>query len=151
MTVHYTYVHQAGVTPYLRLSCGCREEHKQVRGKLHATASDVNHVLSAWCALHVNDALSVKCLGCTVGQQLHQQHIREAVNQPLLTARVWLFPVLDTFVRGLPRTFRNTEAAPGSSISVQITGDAGGEWSLVRAGSGWELFEGRDPQAVCRV
>jgi uncharacterized protein (TIGR03083 family) len=82
---------------------------------------------------------------------LHQQHIREAVNRPLLTGHVWLFPALDTFMRGLPRTFCNTQAAPGTSLSVQITGEAGGEWSLVREGSDWELFEGRAPQAICRV
>jgi len=82
---------------------------------------------------------------------LHQQHIREAVNQPLLTERVWLFPVLDTFMRGLPRTYSKTKAAPGTSLSVQITGEAGGEWSLVRSDSGWELFAGRDLQAVSRV
>ena len=52
---------------------------------------------------------------------------------------------------GLPRTFRNTEAASGTSISVQITGEAGGEWSLVRQDSGWVLFESHNPQAVCRV
>ncbi len=82
---------------------------------------------------------------------LHQQHIREAVNQPLLTTRTWLFPTLDTFMRGLPHTFRNIETPPGTSVSVNICGEAGGEWSLVRKGPGWELFEGRDPQAVSRV
>jgi len=82
---------------------------------------------------------------------LHQQHIREAVSRPLLTARFWLLPVLNTFMLGLPRTFRNTEAASGTSISVQITGEAGGEWSLVRQDSGWVLFEGHNPQAICRV
>jgi hypothetical protein len=54
-------------------------------------------------------------------------------------------------LRGLPRTFRSAKAVLGTSISVQITGEAGGEWSLVRAGSGWELFEGREPHAACRV
>jgi uncharacterized protein (TIGR03083 family) len=82
---------------------------------------------------------------------LHQQHIRAAVGQPYLTARVWLTPVLDTFMRGLPRTFRSKDAASGTSISVQITGEAGGEWTLVKVGPSWELFVGRDPQAVCHV
>lgn len=41
---------------------------------------------------------------------LHQQHIREAVGRPLLTSRKWLFPVLDTFMRALPYTYRNIEA-----------------------------------------
>jgi hypothetical protein len=43
---------------------------------------------------------------------LHQQHIREAVGQPILTGRDFLFPVLDTFLRGLPRAYRGVEAQP---------------------------------------
>lgn len=82
---------------------------------------------------------------------LHQQHIREAVNQPLLTSRAWLSPVLDTFIRGLPRTFRNLEASNGTIVSVQITGESGGEWSLIRENTGWQLFVGHAPQAICRV
>ena len=82
---------------------------------------------------------------------LHQQHIREAVGKSLLTEREWLFPVLDTFMRGLPYAYRSLEARNGSSISVEIAGDAGGEWSLVREDLHWHLFVGRDPQANCRV
>lgn len=82
---------------------------------------------------------------------LHQQHIRDAINQPLLTTRAWLFPVLDTFMRGLPRTFRNLKAKNGTSVSVLITGESGGEWSLVRENFHWQLFVGRDPQATCIV
>jgi len=82
---------------------------------------------------------------------LHQQHLREAVNQPLLTARAWLSPVLDTFMRGLPRTFRNFKTKDGTRVSVEITGEAGGEWSLVSEGFHWHLFAGCDPQATCRV
>jgi hypothetical protein len=69
----------------------------------------------------------------------------------LLTGREWLYPVLDTFLRGLPRTYRNIETADGTSISVQITGASGGEWTLVREGDQWRLFEGDDPQAACLV
>jgi uncharacterized protein (TIGR03083 family) len=82
---------------------------------------------------------------------LHQQHIREAVGMPLLTEREWLFPVLDTFLRGLPHTYRNLKAENGTRISVQIVGEAGGAWSLVREGFHWQLYAGRDPQATCRV
>lgn len=82
---------------------------------------------------------------------LHQQHIREALGRPLLTDREWLYPVLDTFMRALPRTYRNLEAGDGTSISIQVTGDAGGEWSLIMEGTHWQLFAGRDPQASCRV
>lgn len=82
---------------------------------------------------------------------LHQQHIREAVDLPLLTGQAWMAPVLDTFMRGLPRTFRHVKAVDGASVSIEITGEAGGEWSLVGAGINWELFEGMDPDAACKV
>ena len=49
---------------------------------------------------------------------LHQQHIREAVGKPLLTKKEWLFPVLDTFMRGLPHTYRNIDAQDGTSIAI---------------------------------
>lgn len=78
---------------------------------------------------------------------LHQQHIREAVGRPLLTSREWLYPVLDTFVRGLTYTYRDVEAAEGISICLRITGEAGGEWSLRREGASWQLYLGADPDA----
>jgi hypothetical protein len=82
---------------------------------------------------------------------LHQQHIREAVGQPVLMAREWVSPVLDTFMRGLPYTYRNLEAPDGTSISVKITGEAGGVWTLAREGNKWHLLVGRDPEAASYV
>jgi len=86
---------------------------------------------------------------------LHQQHIREALGLPVLTERKWLYPVLDTFLRGLPHAYRSVEAENGASITVQITGPAGGAWTLVREGRFanrpyWRLYAG-DSQAACRV
>jgi uncharacterized protein (TIGR03083 family) len=78
---------------------------------------------------------------------LHQQHILEAVDLPLLTGKAWMSPVLDTFVRGLPRTFRDLDASEGSRISVQIPGEAGGSWTLVKDSLQWQLYEGLDPNA----
>jgi uncharacterized protein (TIGR03083 family) len=82
---------------------------------------------------------------------LHQQHIREAVDLPLLTERAWMAPVLDTFMRGLPRTFRGLEASEGTRISVLIPGEAGGSWTLVKATWQWQLFAGLDPNAISNV
>ncbi len=82
---------------------------------------------------------------------LHQQHIREALGRPPLIDREWLAPVLDTFMRGLPHTYRNSAGENGTSIPVRIAGAAGGEWILVREGALWKLFVGGDPQATSRV
>ncbi len=82
---------------------------------------------------------------------LHQQHIREAVGAPLLAGREWLRPVLDTFLRGLPRAYRAVSAEDGVGVGVEITGEAGGAWTLRREGGRWRLYAGGDPGATCRV
>ncbi len=82
---------------------------------------------------------------------LHQQHIREAVGAPLQTERQWLFPVLDTFLRALPHHYRNVQASEGTSIAIQVSGELGGEWTLVKQGADWLLFAGHDPAAAARI
>ncbi len=82
---------------------------------------------------------------------LHQQHIREAVGKPLLTERHWLFPVLDTFLRALPHHYRNVDAPDGTNIAIQVNGEAGGEWSLIKGHAHWHLFAGHDPRAAARI
>jgi uncharacterized protein (TIGR03083 family) len=82
---------------------------------------------------------------------LHQQHIREAVDMPLLTGRAWMAPVLDIFMRGLPRTFRDVGASEGIRISVLISREAGGSWTLVKERLQWQLYAGFDPGANSTV
>jgi uncharacterized protein (TIGR03083 family) len=82
---------------------------------------------------------------------LHQQHIREAVGRPVLDGREWLFPVLDTFLRALPHTYRGMEAAEGTAIGFHITGGAGGDWTLRREQHAWSLYAGQAPQAAAWV
>lgn len=79
---------------------------------------------------------------------LHQQHIRVAVGAPLLDQRQWLFPVLDTFLRALPHTYRAVVAPEGAVINFQIAGAAGGDWALRRQDQRWQLFVGSAPNAV---
>jgi uncharacterized protein (TIGR03083 family) len=81
----------------------------------------------------------------------HQQQIRDAVGAPPLTGRKWLFPVLDTFLRGLPHTYRETQAEDGSSVVFIITGVAGGIWTLRHEVGAWKLYTGESDDAVCRV
>lgn len=81
----------------------------------------------------------------------HQQHIREAVGAPLLTDRRWLHPALDTFLRGLPHTYRDVAAVAGTSLVVAISGAAGGEWTLTRTAEGWRLYAEADPAPASLV
>jgi uncharacterized protein (TIGR03083 family) len=82
---------------------------------------------------------------------LHQQQIREAVGAPGLTARGWLHPTLDIFMRALPFSYREVEARPGSSIRFEISGEAGGVWTLVREAQGWGLYVGSSATSDAQV
>ena len=73
---------------------------------------------------------------------LHQQQIREAVGAEGLTARRWLQPTLDIFVRALPFTYQSVNAPVGRSLRFTIEGEAGGVWTLVRGAAGWGIFAG---------
>jgi uncharacterized protein (TIGR03083 family) len=70
---------------------------------------------------------------------VHQQQIRDAVNKPGLKERRFLAPVLETFVRALPHTFREIQAGNGTHIHLIIAGDAGSAWSLLRENDHWVL------------
>ena len=81
----------------------------------------------------------------------HQQQVREAVGAPGLTSRQWLYPVLDTFLRGLPHTYRALPAPAGARVLFRISGVAGGDWTLQREAEEWRLYTGFSNDAVCEV
>jgi uncharacterized protein (TIGR03083 family) len=83
----------------------------------------------------------------------HQMQIRDAVGAPELLERRWLDPLLDISVRALPRSYAMTQAPVGTSIVLEVTGDAGGSWSLVREATDWKVFRGAAsmPRLVARV
>jgi uncharacterized protein (TIGR03083 family) len=62
----------------------------------------------------------------------HQQQIRDATGRPALYDPYFLAPVLDTFVRALPHNFRHTLASEGTEVRLEISGEAGGVWFLLR-------------------
>jgi uncharacterized protein (TIGR03083 family) len=72
----------------------------------------------------------------------HQQHIRDAVSKPGLKEPRYMAPVLSAFVWALPRAFRSTLAAENTSVTLTITGESGGQWSLLREGGEWKLYQG---------
>jgi uncharacterized protein (TIGR03083 family) len=81
----------------------------------------------------------------------HHQQIAEAVGAPLLVGRRWLLPVLDTSMRALPFAYRGVPAPPTTGVTFEITGDAGGQWTLVREPDAWRLFAGALPHAAAHV
>ena len=71
----------------------------------------------------------------------HQQHIRDAVDRPGLKQPRFFAPVLDTFVRALPHTYRRVAAVDGTLVTLTIVGDSGNQWSLRREGERWNLYQ----------
>jgi uncharacterized protein (TIGR03083 family) len=69
----------------------------------------------------------------------HQQQIRLAVGREGITGRELYFPVLDTFMRALPHTYREVAAPEGALLQFDITGEAGGSWFLLRESQAWRL------------
>lgn len=51
-------------------------------------------------------------------------------------------------MRALPHTYRQVTAPEGAAIHFQITGQASGDWSLLRQDQQWRLFVGIAPNAV---
>jgi hypothetical protein len=79
----------------------------------------------------------------------HQQQIRDAAARPgLYTPRLFA-PVIDAFVRALPRTFRDVAALQGATIQLRLEGPGGGDWCVRRNAQQWELLTGtaEDPSA----
>lgn len=80
----------------------------------------------------------------------HQQQIRMAVGVSSIPDPRFLHAVLEIAVRGLPHAFRNCDAADGDTITMEVTGAAGGEWTLVRE-AGWQVMAGAPPAPTTRV
>ena len=70
----------------------------------------------------------------------HQQQIRDAVGKPGLKEPKFFAPLLDCFVRALPRTYRSIEAKEGTLVALTISGDSGGRWGLLRENDSWNLY-----------
>jgi hypothetical protein len=82
---------------------------------------------------------------------IHQQQIRDAVGKPGLFSPELFYPFIDTFMCGLPYTYRNVQAADGTVICVHITTDAGGNWYLTRNNNQWQLAKETDKDIAATV
>ena len=69
----------------------------------------------------------------------HQMQIRLAVGRPVINSRELMFPVIDTFMRGLPYAYRNVKG--DGTVKVVVTGEAGGTWYLSKSEGTWQLVD----------
>jgi uncharacterized protein (TIGR03083 family) len=67
----------------------------------------------------------------------HQQQIRLAARRPGIMVPALYHPVLDTFLRGLPHAYRDVARPVGTALLIEVAGDCGGHWCLLRSASGW--------------
>lgn len=72
---------------------------------------------------------------------MHHQHICDAVGKESLKDREHFAPVLHTFVRALPNAYARAKAPLETLVKLEITGDAGDTWHLLRERGGWRLYE----------
>lgn len=70
---------------------------------------------------------------------LHQQQIRDAVNKPGIMTPDLFHPFLEIVMQAFPHTFREVQAEKGTVISLEITSEIGGTWSISKAENSWEL------------
>jgi len=81
----------------------------------------------------------------------HQQQIRLATNRPGIMTPELYHPVLDCFVRGLPHLYRDVDAPDGTLLALEISGECGGRWFLLKSPSGWAFVKPSDDKFASRV
>jgi uncharacterized protein (TIGR03083 family) len=81
----------------------------------------------------------------------HQMQVRDAVGAPPPGDPAWLHAVLLIALRGLPHAYRRTPATVGQTLTIDITGAAGGIWSLRSGERGWRLWAGSEGGDSARV
>jgi hypothetical protein len=53
--------------------------------------------------------------------------------------RRWYHPVLQAAMLALPRTYATVRVPAGTTVGINVEGDAGGAWTLVRAAKRWRI------------
>ncbi len=69
----------------------------------------------------------------------HQQQIRLAVGAKSILGRELYFPFLEISMLALPFHFSLKPAGEGTTIKINIVGDAGGSWAIIRKNDLWQF------------
>jgi uncharacterized protein (TIGR03083 family) len=83
----------------------------------------------------------------------HQMQIRDAAGRPRLLEPQWMLPLIEMSVRALPHAYAGVSAAAGTVVTLAVTGETTGAWSLLRDADRWEVRQGRPatPDALVTV
>lgn len=82
---------------------------------------------------------------------LHQQQIRDAVGKPGIMTRELYYPFIDTLMFAFPYAFKDVPAERGTVVSLEISTDIGGTWSVVKTDKGWALDKDMNLSAQSKV
>jgi hypothetical protein len=77
--------------------------------------------------------------------------VRDAVGAPRLGDPQWLHAVLLIALRGLPHAYRDAPAATGQCLTIEVTGAAGGVWTLRRDPDRFSLWAGQEAGESARM
>ena len=81
----------------------------------------------------------------------HQQQIREATGKPGLMEKEFFYPLIDTFMRALPHTYRDVNADNGTVVELKVTGETGGSWMIIKNETGWSFTADTIPLASAAI
>jgi uncharacterized protein (TIGR03083 family) len=81
----------------------------------------------------------------------HQQQIRLAAGVPLLLEARYSVPVIDTYARALPFTYRRVSAPEGTAVEIVVAPPADRVYALRREGRRWLLEEGAPDAPMARI
>ncbi|OAQ39102.1 hypothetical protein A5893_10555 [Pedobacter psychrophilus] len=84
---------------------------------------------------------------------LHQQQIRQALNDQILLESKFYHPFLEISMQALPHTYKNIEANNGDTLKVEIVGEAGGTWCIIKKNDRWNFTEEneKNPKALIYI
>jgi uncharacterized protein (TIGR03083 family) len=81
----------------------------------------------------------------------HQAQIREAVGAEPFAQPEWLHATLLIALRGLPHAYRHHDAPDGTTLTLDVSGPAGGRWTLERSAGAWRLMDGAPASPAARA
>jgi uncharacterized protein (TIGR03083 family) len=83
---------------------------------------------------------------------IHQQQIRAAVGkEDGIMTRELFYPFIDTFMCGLPHTYKYADVPVGTSVEVEISTQIGGIWHINKTEEGWVLRKSTRLEPDARV
>lgn len=72
---------------------------------------------------------------------LMQQYIWQALNNQQLLQKTFYFPFLNRVLQKLANHYQPINATNGTTLTVEIVGEAGGIWTIKKRPTGWENIE----------